>query len=123
MATGKWLLLAVLIASPSVGGCDREEAIAAGYVFTPISGRTGLIVREIDGRKEFAVDPNVTRYERIDGYIVGIREVAELVDDPGYSRRFGYFLLDIESGELVEGLGKEDFEAELRKRRLGPNPF
>ncbi|MBV2185231.1 MAG: hypothetical protein KUL88_11900 [Rhizobium sp.] len=88
--------------------CGQEDvSIEAGYRYFEIDGGNFAIV---DKDNHMVVHPNVIQYETRENYIIGKREKPKFADDVRFSRKFGYFALDISSGKLVEGLSKTDLD-------------
>ena len=90
-----------------------EAELGSGYRYVKLDGYAAAI---LDRNNTMVVDPHVKRYAVIDGYIVGKRADADI--DDSLSKRYGYFILNMQSGELLEGLGRSEFEAALNARNL-----
>lgn len=97
---------------------ESETDIGAGYKYIQLDGSNYTIV---DKNSHIVVDPNVARYKVLGCYVVGERNDANI--DDRLSKKFGYFILDMHSGVLVEGLDKTRFENALRARRLPVGEF
>ncbi len=115
----KKLVVALLCFVLSACG-EREISLGNGYLYVQLDGRNYAIS---DLRHAMVVDPNVVRYRLIGAYIVGERDVPTIIDDPRFSRKFGFFILDAQTGQLVEGLNENEFETALRSRGLDLHPF
>jgi hypothetical protein len=113
----KITLLAMIIV---LIGCDRGVShLSHGYSYVQIDGVNGMIIA--DGSREVVVQPNVKRYAEVGYFIVGERSDAEL--NPNLSKKFGYFIFDTLHRSYVEGLSEQEFEKQLKARRLPPNPL
>jgi hypothetical protein len=112
----KWLMrISVCV---FLAACSQETSLPHGYKYIYASASSAGIT---NWRGELVVDPHVVRYKVLGPYIVG-----ERVDDnlnPSMSDKYGFFLLDMRSGELIEGLKDTEFAEALRKRGLDPRPF
>jgi hypothetical protein len=99
-----------------LSACGEDDLdIGSGYRYFELDGGNYAIV---DRNNLIVVDPNVTRYVVMDSYIFGEREKPSLIDDPRFSRKFGYFILDMRNGEYVEGLDEVGFRSALGARNL-----
>lgn len=102
-----------------LGACGENQVIlGAGYKYVQLDGSNHAI-SDIDNR--MVVEPNVTRYKVIEPYIVGERKDANI--DERLSKRFGYFILDMQSKQLIEGLNDTAFADALRMRNLPAKQF
>lgn len=97
---------------------DREAQLPHGYKYVHISATIAAIG---DRDNLVVVDPNVSRYEIIEPYLVGERTDAQLSDK--FSKHLGYFILDMRNRELIEGLSKAGLESRLRDRGIRARPF
>jgi hypothetical protein len=108
------LLLCIVL-----GACGEAEFdLGRGYKYIQLDGRNFAIARP---DRYSAVDPNVTRYKVMDPYVVGERVHADI--DSRLSQRYGYFVLDMRSGELLEGLDKQAFQEALLARNLDSSAY
>jgi len=101
-----------------LAACSQETRLPHGYKFFYVAGSIAAVS---DWRGNIAVDPSVARYKILEPYLVGERVDANL--DPSFSTKYGFFLLDMRSGKLVEGLNAAEFAEALRKRNLDLHPF
>lgn len=92
---------------------ESEVNLGNGYKYVQLDGRAYAISNK-DNR--MVVDPNVIRYKVIGTYVVGERTNANI--DERLSKKFGYFILNTQDGQLIEGLSKRKFESVLRGRNL-----
>jgi hypothetical protein len=99
----------------SCGGKSKD--LGGGYKYVQLDG-TNAAIADRDSR--MVVDPNVKQYRVVDSFIIGERVDANI--DDKLSKRFGYFILDMREGQLLEGLDKASLEIALNARKL-VNPF
>jgi hypothetical protein len=100
-----------------LGACEREVELGRGYQLVDVDTRPTSVITDPDNH--MVVDPHVSRYEVIDPYILGERQDADL--DPELSRKFGYFILNMQTGQLQEGLDREAFESALEAADIDPS--
>ena len=102
-----------------VASCGEKEVdLGRGYKYVRVDGSNAAIA---DRDNHMMVDPNVKRYKVVGSYVVGEREDAKI--DERLSRNFGYFIFEMRSGQLLEGLDKAKFEKALTARNLNAEPF
>lgn len=97
---------------------EREEQLGAGYTYVQLDGSSYAIS---DSNNRMVVAPNVSRYKILGSYIVGERKDANI--DDRLSKHFSYFILDMQSGALLEGLDQASFKDALEARHLNSKPF
>lgn len=111
--------LAALISCACLWACGESEVnLVAGYKYVQLDGHN-FAISGSDNR--MVVDPNVVRYKIVSPYVVGERKKSN-IEGP-LSQAFGFFILDINSGNLVEGLDGAAFADALRVRNLPADPF
>lgn len=100
----KFLILMTSFLSMFSCSEDHVKEIGYGYAFFTSNKYNHYVIKE----KLMVVGSNIVRYEVSGKYMVGFREMPvdpdTIIDD--YDK-FGYFILNLESGVLVEGLSKE----------------
>ena len=91
-------------------GCSSEKPLELvnEYYFVRTNAYNTYIIKN----DRPIVDSYVSDIEIFGIYIIGIRTKSEMLDLPNdmISRNYGYFILNSNSGELVEGLSEEYVE-------------
>ncbi|QIL90702.1 hypothetical protein GNX18_13715 [Microbulbifer sp. SH-1] len=88
---------------------DYDESLGNGYFFVATNKNNHYIVKN----DRMIVGSNVSKYKMFGIYTVGYREKPTKPDtNVGSSEKYGYFILNISDGLLVEGLSKDAY---LRK--------
>lgn len=85
---------------------DYDEKLGHGYIFVATNKYNHYILKD----SRMIVESNVVRYKVFGEYVVGFREQPTrpdtYTDNPdGY----GYFVLNLISGEIFEGIPEEEF--------------
>ncbi|HEX5279496.1 MAG TPA: hypothetical protein VFW28_05430 [Micropepsaceae bacterium] len=113
-------MVAVGVACVLLVACgEREVDLGSGYKYVQLDGANFAISKGT----RMVVDPNVVSYKVIGTFIVGDREKPSVIDDPRFSKDFGYFIVDTKSGQFVAGLDRSRFDDALRSRNLDINLF
>jgi hypothetical protein len=91
---------------------DYVKELGNGYALARTNRYNHSIIKEF----VMVVDTNITVYAFNDKYVFGRREKPQLfdVDEKLVSDKYGYFVLDKNTGILVEGLTKEEFIAKAK---------
>jgi len=91
-----------------VVGCstDYNEDLGAGYLFVATNRYNHSIIKN----NRMIVGSNIIRHEVFDHYVIGYREESVNPDTRvGSSKGYGYFILNLSSEVLFDGLSKEDY--------------
>jgi hypothetical protein len=105
-----------ILAVALLSSCGQGETeLISGYKLLDLGGHSAIS----DPNNNAAVEADVIRYEVMDPFIVGERVYHDELSSPKY----GYFILDTRSGQLLEGLNEAQFETALRIRKLNSSPF
>jgi hypothetical protein len=95
----------------------RERLIANDIYFSYLNGDGHLYY--IDRPSELTislVDPDVSWYQLKGKYIVGERLQSRPLDSN--LQKYGFFIVNVETRQLAEGLNKIQFDAELITRNI-----
>lgn len=92
----------LLLASIAIIGCSKDGKLPNGYEAISTNARNRVIANSMD---VVIVESNVTSYEVLDSYIVGIRVKEKPVKgtnsyDNDHSGDYGRFALNYNTGEL-----------------------
>lgn len=109
---------ALLICSTLLA-CERKSVdLGYGFKLVGLDGRNAAIANATD---RMVVDPNVMRYKVFGSIIVGERDDAGI--DERLSKRYGFFVFDMRTGMLFEGLNKSQLSERLKLYGISAFPF
>ena len=107
------ILCALVLLAASCG--EKEIDLGSGFTYVQLDGSNWAVVHG----SAVIVLPNVVNCKLVRGVIVGKREEPHYIDVPEpFSEKYGYFVYDIETKSLTEGLTKEKFVETLGRRGI-----
>ena len=108
----KVILIIILLSLSASCTTDYEEDLGYGYIFAATNRYNHYIVK--DGR--MIVDSNILKYGVFDIYAVGYREepVKFDINSDIISKRYGYFILNLVSVELLEGFSEKEYLQKIK---------
>jgi hypothetical protein len=98
-----FIMLAMLAVLTGCSGGD--EQLGDGYMFVKTDSHNHYIVKGPSS----TVDSNVAEYQVTENFVLGLRTKPERPEVGKYrvSNAYGYFVLDKRTGDLEEGLSRE----------------
>ena len=105
--------LLVLVSCVVLGCGESPRDLGYGYYCVKLNRYDWVIVKKIHNDVfEPVAETNVVEYDVSDGVIFGLRLASEVLGDSEdlIIQKYGYFILDIDTGELLEGLSKAEYE-------------
>lgn len=86
-------------------GCGQEPIdLGHRYQYFTTNADNHYIIQG----NQFIVDSNIVEYKIVSHFIVGLRQPSEHPDGGGNSKNYGYFVLDMNTGDLTEALDLTD---------------
>jgi len=117
VAASMILLLLVLQMFIPLLVCKLPTDLGYGYIY-----KYGDHETHISKGDDIVVDMNILRFSVIDFYVVGLRRVEPEPLNPTLLEPH-YFLFNMATGELKDGLSRSGLESVLREHKVNPGPF
>jgi|GEM_PF-4726257 len=94
-------------------GCSSDHELGNGYFLVETNSFNRSIVKGVAP----IVHSNIENYSSTGNYVIGLRQPS-LHPDMMASEKYGFFILDLESGELHEGLSEREYIEFFKKKGI-----
>lgn len=92
----------ILVLCLTLASCDQSDGILAGYRAVEVDDGSVMLVRG----QFAAIPPHVAKYRLLDHYIIGLRK--EPFDPETMTGKLGYFIINTNNNEIMQGLTQDD---------------
>lgn len=90
-------------------GCQKDKSVILknGYIYAETNKQNNFIIKN----KASVVDTYIQSYKIYNDYVLGFRTPSKrlFINEKDISKKYGYFILNLNTDELVEGYYDQEF--------------